>query len=467
MKKLLALLLVLLMVLTVVGCGSDNSTSTPQSGDNFEGNVTKAGIYTIEKDATFTADKNLGERYWETISAGIIYKENGKFGILSFNGYSDSGASYTHFKICYSNSDSYTRYYEVSKAPKRTAVTVDTVNVYGLMDGNGKVILEDKYAIIDVLNDRFAQVYIAEAETDKKEAALLYASVDYVSTYDDSDRTPFLGKTFVIDLYTGSTVPNTTFTAGNYFKAYGNFVYLNQEYIRSNGEKLSSNEFQACHNGSYSTKSNGVWTVFSSAGKELFKYDHKEKVLAYAEYNRYVMYDREADKYYIADEKGQKISGEFDTTPDLRAENIYVYDHGYCTMDGTVLLMGAGNGGKYNQFGSFVFISSNKGYVYLESGKKLEINKGDAKQDDGIGNLYKTTDAGNAFYCVKDNDYTINGKYVGPWLIETEDGKLVESYSNATVLEGYKSYRFQQVALDSGVILAQKEDNTYDVFYLK
>lgn len=195
-KKIMAMSLAAAMSVLCCACQSQSeSTDTSNDVSTFDasGNTSidtsfihdenlKLNSYKAEKLGEFKLPSDLDAIDYDAVD-GLVYSKNGKYGIMSNDGKHDTGLVYGY---CEPAIDS--RYFIVAKNYNLDSKNVDTLNVFGLVDGNGNAILDEKYAVIDMHNDAFAVAYTVTSgepyadEDDAKCVAWYHQADKFVST---------------------------------------------------------------------------------------------------------------------------------------------------------------------------------------------------------------------------------------------------------------------------------------------
>lgn len=278
----------------------------------------KLNSYKAEKLGEFTLPSDLDETNYDAID-GLVYSKNGKYGIVSNDG-NDTGLVYEYCKPVIDS-----RYFIVAKNYKLDSKNVDTLNVFGLIDGNGNTILDEKYAIIDIHNDAFAVAYTVTSgepstHDDYNKCIAWYRQTDnFVSTtIGSTGDISYKGKAEVYSLNAHTFIKALTVTTN----AQAGRLKFNQAYVCNDdgtynykGEKISeynngTTGFDRC---SYCRIEDGnTVTVLDKDGNTVMKIGNNSKYDAYdmmynsvrtSEANKeYIsIYNRNTEKYDLVD----------------------------------------------------------------------------------------------------------------------------------------------------------------------
>ena len=245
MKKLLSLSLTILILIMTVGCGgtayesSDAADSTigelTADIDTEMNDVSEAVALRDSRTDPLPTRLTITRTHSKTYSAilvydgGYIYGKDGRIGICSLDGSTDTGARYgfatgegVHF-IC---SD---------RAEKSDPKDISTLNVYGLVNTQGKELIPQRYAAITVLSQRYAKVTEVTRERSDPEGAQVKLSA---SNSSDGAEHYYDGNWYLYDIRTGAKIdnvggksPTTLNIRGNiisYTDDQGNAVCINQ-----------------------------------------------------------------------------------------------------------------------------------------------------------------------------------------------------------------------------------------------
>ncbi len=476
MKKLIAWILLVMVVLSAAGCtGSANpsvpSQSEPSNSAGIGGEIGKE----VGLDNHYTAfPKKLTAEKVNTIdregivaaAGGIYYKdESGKYGIMTAAGQKDTGAIYAYV-------ESVRQYFIVAETKPTDINTPAALNCMGLVDANGKEIIPQKYALIELLNETFAKVYEVTERTDNDDDALIYYTDKFFSMGPDDDEAMFKGTWYVYNVTTGQKLEYVSGTKPYSSYAYGECL----RYTTDAGERIVvTAQGKQCPDGAsplggkyYALIENVEGAVYDTSGNKLFSYEPDGyRPLEYV--GEYFIAELNYEKFVLWNKSGETVCGEFYERPELYGNLIFA-DNKLYTLNGNIVIEG---------LYSDVYRDEVTGCAWL-----LESTEGDAafitengdvlvQVADGAANIsehgfYKSTDNGYLYYSFADLDYTISGGALTNWLIQTfqpdNTRSIVDALSGATIISGYETYRYT-VIKGSGVwIYAQKSDGTTDVY---
>ena len=235
MKKLLVMTLCLVMIVSVLAvftaCGNSGSANNvnPDIDEDQLGNIDDnedqtsnetPGQSSEEKDEVAISEEKgnalpsklvankistFNESTIMVYDGGYLYGKDGKIGISSFDGKSNSGAIYTSAK-------GMEKYFAVATTDVKTDVNnIESLNVFGLVDVTGRVIVPCEYSSISILNERYVKVCAATEKTTDKENAMIYMSKDSsISITPKDDDYFFNGVWYIYDITTGQKVEGAT-----------------------------------------------------------------------------------------------------------------------------------------------------------------------------------------------------------------------------------------------------------------
>lgn len=291
MKKARLLKLVaIFLVIILAGCSASINSSRNQNDVQPE-TIAKKNI-SVEKLWNIKVDDD--NEICFTHEGSIYYKKSGLYGVMSLDGKSDTGAVYTYLEESYGsvNRESYP-YYVVSD--RKEGNDVASLNIKGLIDIRGNEIIPQKYAIISVLNEKYANAFA------------LVEPTDWISSgkYFKINGIYYRADVYTYDLATGQIVFVNKCVADEYGNrdfitdACGNFlVFDNSGHAETVDGKVLPQGATLFVNGSYAY--NGV--VYDTNGKKIFEYSKNdyvpvEMISDYIEY-RLNRVDKIADYYF-------------------------------------------------------------------------------------------------------------------------------------------------------------------------
>ena len=461
------------------GDSSPTSANSQTEEDDSTTSSTQSTAKPDVKDFTkgFTAQKigsvsySVQTAYCKSGNSGVCYKdENGKYGIISFDGTKDTGAKYSYAQPI-------DKYFMVMT--KTEVVTANDMNCVGLVDVDGKEILPMEYASIERLNDRYYRLCVVTGETTNKDDALVYAGSGLLQPSEND--TLFTGIWYIYDIIEGKKVDGATGTKPYAPTAKGDFIqYITDDknvvIVNHKGKTLPySNSLtsgvEIFENGYYTIiddDDNGV--LYDSEGKKLFKFNcnddftPKDSIGDYFYASKY----EGSIKYFIIDKSGKIISSKFDSIPNLVGDYLFV-DNKLCKFDGKQVVEGTFDSAKFdNLFKNTYMLVKGSDITYIDAdgnviyhGANTEtysfIIKNDAKQ----------------FYSFKDKDFTIQGEYASfaaSWIVKiSKDNKdeLVDTITGETILSGYEYYSFVENENNTLYVYAKNSDGTVDIYTVK
>lgn len=427
-----AVLLICAMALTLFGCGGDEAENKNVVNAEFKEHLVAEKVGTVDRDDFTTCD------------GGLYYKEDDKYGIISYEGLHDTGAVYA---TCYELKN----YFAVSKTKPTDLSDVDSVNVFGVIDSKGKTIVPFAFADFYVINERYIQAYLATKRTYTEDDNVVATYTDYST----NEKAMYNGKWVVIDIVTGKTVPGATGTTNKLVSAYGNYIsYLsddNSTYIKvdNNGKTLPEGA-KLFDDGSYSVEGK-VGDVYAPNGKKLFSFDLTGFVpysLASSEYYIASKYADGQSKYALMDKKGLIVSAEFNDS--ITYYNGIIESNGAIyNIEGKKIIDGTYGSVDYdNIIGQNWLLHKDGNYTMIDNEGKVYFT-GKDNDEQNVWTSYftasKKKDDETYFYSFKDNDYTLKGTSFAPWIVKTESANyhydLVDTMTGKKLLEGYKNYK--------------------------
>ncbi|MBR5322189.1 MAG: hypothetical protein IKU48_01410 [Clostridia bacterium] len=475
MKKLLSITLCLLMILSTLAvftaCGGSESSNNSdyidnddqfgildndnnQSGDENQEQAKdeKEEVAISEEKGNALPSKLVANKiasYNESTimvyNGGYLYGKDGKIGISSFDGKSNSGAIYTSAK-------GEENYFIVATTDVKTDPTnINTLNVFGLVDVTGRVIVPCEYASISVLNERYVKVCVATETTTDKESAMIYASKDGSLSFTPKDDDYFFnGVWYIYDITNGQKVEGATGKKAVNPRVKNNII----SFTNDEGKDIVINEKGVALSEDADVMSDGSYLLggkmYGNDGSELFtiKKNGFEPTKATDDGKYYVAskYSDGETRYVIMDKTGKIVSVEF-------TKSIYVYG----------LLIE--NQDKVYNFKGEQIIDGEVDSIYYSTGANIEIyvlEKDDVTTVlDGAFNIIYTgelTDDMRAYKSYGVISQTID-KVSTSYNYTTKDFS-VEGYSNGflTTLGGkYPSYNLND-AISGNTLIAESRD---------
>ncbi len=486
--KLFSMILFIAVLCSLVaGCANKGENGkTNKKVNNKENSVSSQVNVVSDKKLLdgFKAEKigtiGKGKRIYATttnpFSSGVYYKdENGKYGIMSFDGKKDTGAKYTY---C----ESINKYFMVATSDFSAQKNeISAMNCVGLVDLNGQEIIPMKYASIKQINERYYQLYEALGTTDDRDEALIFSSNEvFSSVYPDEDDALFTGKWYIYDIISGKMVKGATGTKPYAFTGHGDFIeYVTDDkqivIVNQNGDTLpytnslvgGVNVFDDGHYTVEEDDSKG--SLYNSDGDKLFEYNSEEDYVPMNSVGDYFYasgYDT-STKYVIMDKTGKVISSEFNSIPILYGNLIYV-DKKLCDMEGNPIVEGEFERVRFDDVFKNSYLLYNGSEVTCIDIKGNVLYKGVNQES----SYYAIKDDSGKYYSFKDKDFTIKGSYcLTSWLVKSEDENyeqcVVDSISGETLLSGYSYLDVAETNDDFVYIYAKKSDGSYDIYTAK
>ena len=480
MRKILALLLLLSMLSALaVGCASAVEETTDTTSEIVSSDPTSDPPPPLDPTLDKTEfPENLSAEAIGTLAqveispadGGVIYRaENGRYGILSLDGKTDTD-------VRYGSCEPLDRYFLVCVRVPTTINVAKYLNVYGLVDAQGKTVLSMRFADVQMLNERFVKVCTVSGQVQKSyEAVHCFTEEEYPHLV-QGDPVYYRGTWEVFDLTTGKPVPNVGGTLDCDTYAYGNHIlYTNDEketvVVNAKGEPVGEGA-KLLENGCYILPNGTESSVYNADGKLLFSYVTKDAKFLHASGDYFTVLAK--GKYEIRDLTGKTVSAQFSSYPVVTGGKIYV-DEKICNMDGTSFFKGSLNE---------IFVDKQlQHHLILRAGKTHTLLTKDGtvvcsgSEKDGIFFdtyhflSYKQTDGGKLYYSLKDQDYTLKGTAVAPWLVQVEEENstfaLINVISGETILRGYRGYLCSDAENTAYYIYAKTADNGVDIFVVK
>jgi len=498
MKKIITMILLgLFAVSAISGCSKNTknnvqengkATSVVETNDNktaeekeetTEISEEKAKKLDVKLKAEKIGSVQTSDRTLNYAEGGIYYKnKNNKYGIISLDGKSDTGAKYNY---CKQNG----KYFDVSSRTISEDATVNDMNSVGVVDGNGNVIIPEAYASISVLNDRFIRVCEVTAKTNSKDDALVYASnSNYVSLGPGANDTLYKGTWYVYDIRTGKKVVGVKGTMPYRVTTYGDYISFytddgKEKNVNSAGESLVEGA-TLLKDGSYVVKEGSVGVVYDTEGNKLFEYEAGDySISSLSNDDRYFVARKTVDskyKYFLVDRKGKIVSSEFERTPSVYGNNLCL-DGKLYDFKGNVVFeekmyewfldeLVTGNVFSIQTEDKKIFLITERGEVLFE-----DVISDDVKFEGSKFLAKKQNENSYNYYSLKHNNYCIeNGISVGPWIVGTKNPggfyDLMDVISGEKIIESYNDYTY--VKSDSGIYYIYAIDRgVTDIYVIK
>lgn len=468
LRKITSLICTVTLLFTLlVGCaGPSNTTSGSDKYSEFPSKLTAEKVATID----------INEKSITPADGGIYYRENDKYGVMSFDGKNDTGAIYNY---CMPKKN----FFMVVSAEPSEEMTIENMNNVGVIDATGKVIVPEKYASIDVLNDRYIKVCEVTEKADSKDDALVFYTERSMAIFANDDDTFFKGNWYVFDAQTGKMVEGVTGTQPYTVTAYGNYI----EYSTDDGEDKCVNEkgetlpegAELLDDGSYIIENDDKGSAYDTNGNKLFDYSTEDYQINYcadgSDLYLAKKYLESGTKYMVVNKKGEIVSAEFDEYPSLYCNYLFVENKLY-DFEGNQVLEKEYKRASLDKFtkkavmltadNDDVVIINEDGKVLIDVAASDEISVGST--DFTVG---KKSDNGYTYYSQKDKDYSIKGTSYGPWVVEARDENnvvcLVDTISGEILADGYDDFTTSVTANGNFYAFGKNEDGTMDVYLIK
>ena len=498
MKKLLALILSLVLVLSVFcACtpAEDNEKNDPdtkgeiandpagdddssEKDDPADDDTAATTAKSFPEKMTLEKLADLKDHSYDIVSikdGGISYSFLGlglNDGLLSFDLKKDTEAKYTTIL-------SMDKLFMVSEVESDAIDTVEKMNCYYLIDGEGNVLIEENYADIRIRNGRFAQVFEAvEIVDESSDYILVYDHKYYEFLPDENERVYVGGKWYVYDLLTGDKVPDATGSSYYIVGALGDLIEFkddNGEYhvLDAKGNEITGYD-DMFEDGSYLIEGDDSSTMYSSDGKKLFTFtdDDYSYISSFdGKYYEASIYGADGTTRLLVGKDGKAVTAQFDQ-PFHRRGNILVdIDDNILDFSGKALIEGTFDDVYVDDAHTdAVLLVNDEEFVVLDCDGSviLREEKTEDVEIDWINFIFsKEIDGETYLYCLKDKDYTVKGRGLsGGWLAVTanEDGNtynLVDLITGETLLEGYESI---ESTYNVTHILAEKTETEFEVY---
>ena len=434
MKKLLSLVLAMLLVVSLFsGCGAVDKNKNVVNGEFTE-------YLVAEKVGTLSRDDYM------TAAGGLYYQDdNGLYGVMSYNGASDTGAIYADVRTV-------GNCFQVYTSNITDGNDLAAINASYLINGKGEKIVPEGYAVFSILNERYIKVIRVLGRTVVEDEAVASSNDNglmFESTYGDNW---YKGSWSVYDLVTDKYVPGASGTTDVSVTAKGRYVQFTNAQdervkINENGEPLPEDAI-LFEDGSYSIEGK-IGEVYNANGELMFNYDLTGFVPHDVSYGYFTAskYEDGVSKYVVMDNKGNVISTEFEDYITIYGEVVHCNEQVY-NLKGECILEGTYESVYYDQmFGQNWMLRNDDYYTIIDKNGDVFFNGPSDKNHDVWTSDFmasKKVDGEYYYYSYKDCDYTINGTHFAPWIVKTENSNslydLVDTMTGKKLLEGYKSY---------------------------
>lgn len=497
MKKLLSLTLCLVIILSVLAvftaCGGSGSSNNSDYIDNENqlGNLDNDNNQSDDENQQVADEKDevaiseekgnalpsklvankissFNESTIMVYNGGYLYGKDGKIGISSFDGKSNSGALYTSAK-------GEENYFIVATTDVKTDPTnINTLNVFGLVDVTGRVIVPCEYASISVLNERYVKVCAATETTTDKESAMIYASKDGALSFTPKDDDYFFnGVWYIYDITTGQKVEGATGKKVVNPRVKNNII----SFTNDEGKDVVINEKGVALNENADVMSDGTYLLggkmYGNDGSELFtlKKNGFEPTRATDDGKYYIAskYTNGETLYVLMDKTGKVVSAEF-------TNSIYVYglliesqDKVY-NFKGEQVIEGEFDSIYYSTgAGIEIYMLEKDDVTTVLDGAFNVIYTGELTDDmrayKSFGVITQTLDKVSTSYNYTAKTFSVDGYSNG--FLTTLGGKypaytLNDTISGSTLIEASKDITFKNV--DGTLYAVAKTDVAYDIY---
>lgn len=444
--------IVLTIVFALSGCSATSQLSgdsqTAEKSENGNDQLQVANEFKSNLSAKKVGNVNIDSDSVEITQSGIIYKDvNDNYGVLSLDGKNDTGAKYTYADETSGDAHGYISVY-VKDSDE------NNVNCCGLVDSNGKEILETKYGFISILSERYAKVITADGETTDEDKALFYSTNRLISLAPDSEDTMYSGEWQIYDLKNNKFIKNVSGSLPYNITVNGSFIkFVNDEKtevtVDEDGNEVSEGT-EILDNGSYIIENKGNAQVYSTEGEKLFEYSTAEYSIRNSREDYYLACSENGDsyQYFLVDNSGKAVSSKFSSQIYSVYTDFLTCDDKIYNFDGEEVVEGEYSSLYFdNVYQDAYYVKNDNSYVIFDK-KGNVLYKDDNSENGGISHsdfsAYKKKDNYTyQFYNFTDNDFTIEGNYLSDWLVSQESNNaknVVETRSGNTIIENYDHY---------------------------
>lgn len=460
MKRVISLLMACILLLGLAGCQNSAGSSDPAETYTPLEPLTYTGLPTALKAESL----GMVNRSVNLTDSGLVYTEEGKYGIMTPDGQIDSGAVYAN---CEPKNDLFL----VSKKTFNAAEGVQSMNTVGVVDAAGRVRVPLAFAQVTMMDGRFARAVEVTGTTEDESKGITY----YLD--ENENKVHCTGNWYLYDMQTGLAVPGATGTTRYAAYTYGSYV----KYVTDDKQVVVSTPAgqaipeEAVHllNGYYVLEAEH--TLYDGDGKALFTYDPAGYIPCESKgLEGYVAAKKQVDgkdSYVLMDLTGKVATAAFSAVPQVLGELLYA--------DSKLV---AFNGDTVAEDFHVLYWESLYGQCWLT--QKGTVRKAIAKDGSVLyfGNdknpvldvnqmlLYTTKDEKRVFYSVKDKDYTLTGLAVAPFIVKVPNGEtyydLVNVLTGEAILSGYLDYK-TKIINNILYVYASVAENSYAVFAVR
>lgn len=448
MKKFLAIALVATTLLSLVACGGeraiDVSNDIVESIDETIDASKENEVKNDKKIGSISKGKAIGVGVGKS---GLHYTaENGKYGIMSFDGKSDTGAKYTYCSSLDKN------FMVATTSLSKENFEISSLNRFGVVNANGKELIPMQYANIKLLNDRFYMVFEVTEQTENEDEALVYYTDNIFSIYAQDEDVLLKGVWYVYDANTAAKVDNASGTKQANVSAHGSVIkYTTAEgetvCVNSNGEKLPDG-IKLFENGWYSLQNSNNGAVYDSNGNKQFEFASSDYMPIESNGDYFV--GRRDGKYVLLDKKGATISAELSSWPTIKGDLMLV-GKTVCDLTGKTVIDGEYTYLYFNKNTEDTwFLKEGSTYTLIDKNGTVLYQE---TEDSSISidvystfNMKKTVGGKQMYYSFKDKDYTIEGIGLTSWMVQKKNAdntyEVVDIRNGEVVVSGHNSYSY-------------------------
>lgn len=452
MRKILLLCLVFgICVINFSACGGADDSKPKKDKDKVEtqdtitpdATITEAPVVsdtptpTAEPEKPEAALKKLtsfplsGKKVESSEGKGIKYSQNGKYGFITADGTSDTGAVFTELKY-----SSVAGGILVSTTEEKDSI--EGINRYGLLSDEGVVVIPTEYATIKVLNDQYAIAYEVTERTESKEECMIFSTQLLTGFTPGENDIMYKGqwqlydvkKQAAIDGAKGTTARQNAVTSC--YEGTAKYVTDDGKWhtINAKGEEISDKAL-LLENGSYVITDIDKAAVYQSDGTELFSYNPKEMMVRYikgydnSEGSYYaVLTTDEPFRYRLLDNNGNPATKDFDQSiSDVIGPYITLNDKAtsckyLCDRNGNKIIEDPVWTWKPDEVFGRIRVETQKTaerqqfyyYIDLKGNVVCKIMKDDGVYTEYLS-VWKKVEGENRFFSFKDRDFTVPGNY--------------------------------------------------------
>lgn len=409
--------------------------------------------------------------YLSDTDGGWYYKSGEKYGIISLDGSKVTPAKYEYVQ---GEGDLFA---VATKLPTSNSVTAQ--NCCGLVDDKGNVVVEEKYAAFNKINERYYKTMEVTEETDNEDEALVYATDRMISISAEEGDTLYKGVWKVYDIVEKRFVKGAEGTVAYAISAYGNYLKFTTDdkkdhTVDPNGNELPENA-TLFENGCYKAGDYNEGSVYDENGKKLFDYsaDGFAPSFSTGDYFSAAQYGS-STKYALLDREGKVVSAEYDDIPYVYG-NVVQCDEKIMDFEGNEIYSGASLRVSFDDATQAAIIAEdNEKVMYLDldgnvlaSIDKTEdmfVSTSDFFVSDKIDDVSK-------YYCLEKKAFEFEGMTLENWLLsngETYDDKaLIETIKGSKLIEHCTDYKVSNVVDNKAYVFAQKADRSFDIYCIE